>query len=112
MSECDHNYKQEWELELKYRLESEAKVAELENNSGVRERYVLDMEEKVRVIEQHTVELQAVVDSFREVTSDEIACLIADKFPEYFDLESESYGILHRLEDLSKEIAAKHNRGK
>lgn len=34
----------------------------------------------------------------------EISCRIGDKFPEFFNMEGENYDVLHKLEDLGKEV--------
>ena len=42
-----------------------------------------------------------------ENDAEEISCIIADKFPEFFDMEGENYDVLHRLEELSKELSSR-----
>ena len=39
---------------------------------------------------------------------DEIAQLIAEAFPDYFDLEGESYADIHKLQEVGKKIEASH----
>ena len=41
----------------------------------------------------------------KEVSGETIACIIADKFPEIFDMEGQDYDKLNRLEELGNEIA-------
>ena len=42
-----------------------------------------------------------------DITGDEIACMIADKFSELFDMEGQDYDRLHRLEALGNELSAR-----
>ena len=45
-----------------------------------------------------------------DMPEDKIAQDIGEAFPEFFDMEGEDYGILHRLCELGKSIESEHQQ--